>query len=97
MKISIDAQIAIRSFAQSLIAGDFGPDDSRYSRSQFFLKNPNIVGQAMAVFLYRLELDQGKVHAVWKLHEDGVMSIDDICKMLRISRSTFYRYVRVKI
>jgi AcrR family transcriptional regulator len=26
-----------------------------------------------------------------------VMSIDDICKMLRISRSTFYRYVRVKI
>jgi hypothetical protein len=58
MKISIDAQIAIRSFAQSLIAGDFGPDDSSYSRSQFFLKNPSIVGQAMAVFLYRLELDQ---------------------------------------
>jgi hypothetical protein len=35
MKISIDAQIAIRSFAQSLIAGDFGPDDSSDSRSQF--------------------------------------------------------------
>jgi hypothetical protein len=58
MKISIDAQIAIRSFAQSLIAGDFGPDDSSYSRSQFFFKNPSFVGQAMAVFLYRLESDQ---------------------------------------
>ena len=58
MKISVDAQIAIRSFAQSLITGDFGPDDSRDSRSQFFLKEPSIVGQAMAVFLYRLELDQ---------------------------------------
>ncbi|MEO2049780.1 MAG: recombinase family protein [Pirellulales bacterium] len=45
----------------------------------------------------KIKLDRGKVHAVWKLHEDGVMSIDDICKMLRISRSTFYRYVRVKI
>jgi hypothetical protein len=58
MKISIDAQIAIRSFAQSLIAGGFGPDDSRDGRSEFFLKYPSIVGQAMAVFLYRLELDQ---------------------------------------
>jgi hypothetical protein len=58
MKISVDAQIAIRSFAQSLIAGDFGPDDSRDGRSEFFLKYPSIVGQAMAVFLYRLELDQ---------------------------------------
>jgi hypothetical protein len=58
MKITIDAQIAIRSFAQSLIAGGFGPDDSRDGRSEFFLKNPSIVGQAMAVFLYRLELDQ---------------------------------------
>ena len=58
MKISVDAQIAIRSFAQSLIAGDFGPDDSRDGRSEFFLKYPSTVGQAMAVFLYRLELDQ---------------------------------------
>jgi hypothetical protein len=57
MKIGIDAQIAIRSFAQSLIAGDFGPDDSRDGRSQFFLKDPSVVGQAMAIFLYRLELD----------------------------------------
>ena len=57
MKIGIDAQVAIRSFAQSLIAGDFGPDDSRDGRSQFFLKEPSVVGQAMAIFLYRLELD----------------------------------------
>ena len=52
-----NAQIAIRSFAQSLIAGDLGPDDSRDGRSQLFLKDPGVVGQAMAVFLYRLELD----------------------------------------
>ena len=37
MKIDIDAQIAIRSFVQSLIAGDLGPDDSRDCRSQLFL------------------------------------------------------------
>jgi hypothetical protein len=58
MKIFVDVQNAVCSFAQSLIAGDFGPDDSRDGRSQFFLKDPSIVGQAMAVFLYRLELDQ---------------------------------------
>ena len=33
MKIGLDAQVAIRSFAQSLIAGDLGPDDSRDGRS----------------------------------------------------------------
>ena len=58
MKIGINSQIAIRSFAQSLIAGDLGPDDSRDSRSQLFLTNPCVVGQAMAIFLYRLELDE---------------------------------------
>jgi hypothetical protein len=58
MKIGIDAQIAIRSFAHSLIAGDLGPDDSRDGRSQLFLKNLGIVGQAMAIFLYRLEIDK---------------------------------------
>ena len=29
MKIGLDAQVAIRSFAQSLIAGDLGLGDSR--------------------------------------------------------------------
>jgi hypothetical protein len=57
MRIDIDAQIAIRSFAQSLIAGDLGPGDSCDSRSKLFLKDPGVIGQAMAIFLYRLELD----------------------------------------
>jgi len=30
-----------------------------------------------------------------KLHADRSLEIDDICKTLRISRSTFYRYVRL--
>jgi hypothetical protein len=58
MKIGLDAQVAIRSFAQSLIAGDLGPEDSRDGRSQLFLKNPGVVGQAMAIFLDRLEIDE---------------------------------------
>ena len=58
MKIGIGAQVAIRSFAQSLIAGDLGPDDSCDGRSRLFLKNPGVVGQAMAIFLYRLEIDE---------------------------------------
>ncbi|WP_146369605.1 helix-turn-helix domain-containing protein [Symmachiella macrocystis] len=30
------------------------------------------------------------------MHADKSMEIDDICKTLRISRSTFYRYVRLE-
>ena len=30
-----------------------------------------------------------------KLHADKSLEIDDICKTLRLSRSTFYRYVRL--
>jgi len=30
-----------------------------------------------------------------KLHADKSLEIDDVCKTLRISRSTFYRYVRL--
>ena len=56
MKIGKGSQIAICSLAQSLIAGELGPDDSRDGRSQLFLKNPGVVGQAMAVFIYRLEI-----------------------------------------
>ena len=43
----------------ALVAGDLGPDDSRYSRDQLFLKHPWVVGQAMAIFLYRLEIGEG--------------------------------------
>ncbi len=32
---------------------------------------------------------------VKKLHADKSLEIDDICKTLRMSRSTFYRYVRL--
>jgi hypothetical protein len=35
-----------------------GPDDSRCSRDHLFLKHPGLVGQAMAIFLYRLEMDE---------------------------------------
>ena len=62
MKLGIDVRNAISWFAHSLIAGDLGPDDSRYSRDQLFLKHPGVVGQAMAIFLYRLEIgDDGMV------------------------------------
>jgi hypothetical protein len=57
MRLGIDVRNAISWFAHSLIAGDLGPDDSRYSRDQLFLKHPGVVGQAMAIFLYRLEVD----------------------------------------
>jgi hypothetical protein len=58
MKLGIDVRNAISWFAHALIAGNLGPDDSRYSRDQLFLKHPGIVGQAMAIFLYRLEMDE---------------------------------------
>ena len=36
-----------------------------------------------------------KVVLAKKLHADKTLEIDDVCKTLRISRSTFYRYVRL--
>ena len=36
-----------------------------------------------------------KVVLAKKLHADKSIEIDDICKTLRLSRSTFYRYVRL--
>lgn len=58
MKIGVDVRNVISWFAHSLIAGNSGPDDSRYSRDQSFLKHPGVVGQAMAIFLYRVEVDE---------------------------------------
>lgn len=58
MKLGIHVRNAISWFAHSLIAGNLGPDDSRYSRDQLFLKHPGVVAQAMAIFLYRLEMDE---------------------------------------
>ncbi|MCH7686170.1 MAG: recombinase family protein [Planctomycetes bacterium] len=39
--------------------------------------------------------DEAKVVLAKKLHADKSLEIDDICKTLRMSRSTFYRYVRM--
>ncbi len=39
--------------------------------------------------------DDPKVLTAQKMHKDHNMSIDDICQMLKISRSTFYRYINV--
>jgi hypothetical protein len=62
MRLGTDVRNAISWFSDSLIAGNLGPDDSRYSRDQLFLKHPGIVGQAMAIFLFRLEIgDDGQV------------------------------------
>ena len=62
MQLGTNVRNARSWFSHSLIAGDLGPGDSRYSRDQLFLKHPAIVGQAMAIFLYRLEIgDDGQV------------------------------------
>jgi DNA invertase Pin-like site-specific DNA recombinase len=43
-----------------------------------------------------VNLDEAKVRAAHKLHDDRTLNIDDICSTLHISRSTYYRYVRFK-
>ncbi|MFH1922624.1 MAG: recombinase family protein [Planctomycetota bacterium] len=43
----------------------------------------------------KIEANDAKVVTAKKLHADKSLEIDDICKTLRISRSTFYRYVRL--
>ena len=44
----------------------------------------------------RLELEEGKVQAAQKLAADTEMPIDEICRILNISRSTYYRYVAME-
>jgi DNA invertase Pin-like site-specific DNA recombinase len=43
-----------------------------------------------------IDLDEAKVRAARKLHDDHTLNIDDICKTLHMSKSTYYRYVRMK-
>jgi DNA invertase Pin-like site-specific DNA recombinase len=43
----------------------------------------------------KIAADDTKVVLAKKLHTDKSLEIDDICKTLRMSRSTFYRYVRL--
>jgi DNA invertase Pin-like site-specific DNA recombinase len=43
-----------------------------------------------------MDLDEVKVRAARKLHDDHTLTIDDICTTLNISKSTYYRYVRMK-
>jgi DNA invertase Pin-like site-specific DNA recombinase len=38
---------------------------------------------------------EAKVVLAKKLNADKTLDIDDVCKTLRVSRSTFYRYVRL--
>ena len=42
-----------------------------------------------------MDSDETKVVLAKKLHADKSLGIDDVCNTLRISRSTFYRYVRL--
>ena len=44
----------------------------------------------------KIEIGEIKVLAAQKLHEDHSLSIDEICDTLRISRSTYYRYLQMK-
>ena len=38
-----------------------------------------------------MDLDEAKVRAARKLHDDHTLTIDDTCKTLNISKSTYYR------
>jgi DNA invertase Pin-like site-specific DNA recombinase len=43
-----------------------------------------------------IDLDEAKVRAARRLHDDHTLSINEICTTLNISRSTYYRYVQMK-
>ena len=43
----------------------------------------------------KVTASDAKVVLAKKLNADKTLDIDDVCKTLRISRSTFYRYVRL--
>jgi DNA invertase Pin-like site-specific DNA recombinase len=41
----------------------------------------------------KIESTNSKVLMAKKMHKDHGMSIDDICRTLKISRASFYRYI----
>lgn len=43
----------------------------------------------------KMSVDAAKVRLTKKLHRDKTLLIDEICGTLKISRSTYYRYVRM--
>jgi len=43
----------------------------------------------------RIDTNDPKVLTAKKMHKDHNMSINDICKTLKISRATFYRYLLI--
>ncbi len=43
----------------------------------------------------KIENSNPKVQMAKKMHENHNMSIDDICKTLKISRASFYRYINL--
>jgi DNA invertase Pin-like site-specific DNA recombinase len=44
----------------------------------------------------QIDLNEAKVRVARKLHDDQTLNIDDIRKTLSISRSTYYRYAKMK-
>ena len=58
MQLGDGVRDAICFFTHSLIGGELGPDDSRYSGELLFLKHPSFVYQAMSIYLFYLEVDE---------------------------------------
>ena len=44
----------------------------------------------------KITLDNPKVLTAKRMHKNHGMSIDDICKTLKISRASFYRYITLE-
>lgn len=71
---------AVCWFTQSVMAGHFGPDDSRDGRSAVFLKNPQVVARAVEIFLESLLVDeQGNVLNHDDAESRGADYIQDHC------------------
>ena len=57
-RISASVCHAVCWFTSSAISGDFGPDDSRDGRSAVFLKHPQVIANAVKIFLSNLLVDE---------------------------------------
>lgn len=43
----------------------------------------------------KLDIEDTKVQAAKRMHKDNTMSVRDICEVLSVSRTTFYRYLKI--
>ena len=96
--VSVSQQIDVKSGDCEMIASVLGAvaemdERTRRERTKAGLAYARARGRAGG--RPKVAADDAKVLMAKELRKDNTISIDEICRRLKISRSTYYRYVAI--